>query len=98
MIYWPLIVLQPARSPPTAYELMNHPFSERSLRNAAASARLLQAKGLHSKSAAHLATSLANALEELHRLSVASIRRIREISYSWTRIRFSPPDRGAPTR
>jgi hypothetical protein len=40
----------------------------RSIRNAAAGARLIQADGLDSKSAADLAASLADALEELHRL------------------------------
>jgi hypothetical protein len=40
----------------------------RSLRNAAAGARLIQAEGLDSKSAADVAASLADALEELHRL------------------------------
>jgi hypothetical protein len=40
----------------------------RSLRNAAAGARLIQAEGLDSKSAADVATSLADALEEFHRL------------------------------
>jgi hypothetical protein len=40
----------------------------RSLRNATAGARLIQAEGLDSKSAADVAASLANALEELHRL------------------------------
>lgn len=41
---------------------------ERSLRNAAAGARLIQAEGLDSKSTADLAASLGDALEELHRL------------------------------
>jgi hypothetical protein len=41
---------------------------KRSLRNAAAGARLIQADGLDSKSAAEVAASLADALEELHRL------------------------------
>jgi hypothetical protein len=40
---------------------------ERSLRNAATGARLIQAEGLDSTSATELATSLADALEELHR-------------------------------
>ena len=41
---------------------------KRSLRNAAAGARLIQADGLDSKSAADVAAALADALEELHRL------------------------------
>ena len=41
---------------------------KRSLRNAAASARLIQAEGLNSQTAADVAASLADALEELHRL------------------------------
>jgi hypothetical protein len=48
-----------------------------SLRNAAAGARLIQSEGLDSKSAADLATSLADALEELHRLQRRLNRRIR---------------------
>jgi hypothetical protein len=38
------------------------------LRNAAADARLVQADGLESKSAADVATCRADALDELHRL------------------------------
>ena len=49
----------------------------RSLRNAAAGARLIQAEGLDIKSAANVATSLADALEELHRLQRNLDRRIR---------------------
>ena len=49
----------------------------RSLRNAAAGARLIQAEGLDSKSAADVAASLADALEELHRLQRGLDRRIR---------------------
>jgi hypothetical protein len=49
----------------------------RSLRNASAGARLIQAEGLDSKSAADLATSLADALEELHRLERRLKRRTR---------------------
>jgi hypothetical protein len=49
----------------------------RSLRNAAVGARLIQVEALDSKSAADLATSLANALEELHRLKRRLDRRIR---------------------
>jgi hypothetical protein len=41
---------------------------KRSLQNAAAGARLIQAAGLDSESAAEVAASLADALEELHRL------------------------------
>ena len=43
----------------------------RSLRNAAAGARLIQTEGLDSKSAADVAASLADALTELHRLEAA---------------------------
>ena len=50
---------------------------KRSLRNAAAGARLIQAEGLDSKSAADVAASLADALEELHRLQRSLDRRIR---------------------
>jgi hypothetical protein len=49
----------------------------RSLRNAAAGARLIQAEGLDSKSAADVAASLADALKELHRLQRSVDRRIR---------------------
>jgi hypothetical protein len=49
----------------------------RSLRNAAAGARLIQADGLDSKSAADVAASLADALEELRRLKRSLDRRIR---------------------
>jgi hypothetical protein len=50
---------------------------KRSLRNAAAGARLVQAEGLDSRSAAEVAASLADALEELHRLQRSLDRRIR---------------------
>ena len=46
---------------------------KRSLRNAAAGARLIQAEGLDSKSAADVAASLADALEELPGSSAALI-------------------------
>jgi hypothetical protein len=49
----------------------------RSLRNAAAGARLIQAQGLDSKSAAELAASLTDAIEELRRLQRSLDRRIR---------------------
>ena len=49
----------------------------RSLRNAAAGPRLIQADGLDSKSAADVADTLAEALEELHRLQRSLDRRIR---------------------
>jgi hypothetical protein len=49
----------------------------RSLRNAAAGARLIQVEGLDSQSAADLAASLADALDELHRLQRSLDRRIR---------------------
>ena len=45
---------------------------KRSLRNAAAGARLIQAEGLDSESVADVAASLADALEELDRLQRAS--------------------------
>jgi hypothetical protein len=50
---------------------------KRSLRNAAAGARLIHAEGLDGKSAADVAASLADALEELHRLQRRLNRRIR---------------------
>jgi hypothetical protein len=50
---------------------------KRSLRNAAADARLIQAEGLDSKSAVEIAASLADALEELCRLQRNLERRIR---------------------
>jgi hypothetical protein len=49
----------------------------RSLRNAAAGARLIQADGLDIKSAVELAASLNETLEELHRLQRSLDRRIR---------------------
>ena len=49
----------------------------RSLRNAAAGARLIQTEGLDSKSVADLATCLADVLTELHRLERRLNRRIR---------------------
>ena len=49
----------------------------RSLRNAAAGARLVQEEGLDSRSAADVAAGLADALEELHRLQRRLDRRIR---------------------
>jgi Helix-turn-helix domain/Sigma-70, region 4 len=49
----------------------------RSLRNAAAGARLIQAEGLDSESAADVAACLADALEELHRLQRSLDRRVR---------------------
>jgi hypothetical protein len=51
----------------------------RSLRNAAAGARLIQTDGLDSKSAVEVAASLADALEELHRLQRRLDRRIRRV-------------------
>ena len=51
----------------------------RSLRNAATSARLIQVEGLDSKSASHVAASLTDALEELHRLQRSLDRRIRRV-------------------
>jgi hypothetical protein len=49
----------------------------RTLRNAAAGARLIEAEGLDSKSATDVAASLADALEELHRLRRSLDRRLR---------------------
>jgi hypothetical protein len=49
----------------------------RSLRNAAAGARLIQVEGLDSQSAAELVASVADALQELHRLHRSLDRRIR---------------------
>jgi hypothetical protein len=49
----------------------------RSLRNAAAGARLIEAEGLDNQAAAEVAASLADALEELHRLKRILNRRIR---------------------
>ena len=49
----------------------------RTLRNAAAGARLIQVEGLDSKSAVDVAASLADALKELHRLQRSLDRRIR---------------------
>jgi hypothetical protein len=60
-----------AHQPATARNL------KRSLRNAAAGARLIQAEGLDSKSAADVSASLADALEELHRLKRRLDRRIK---------------------
>ncbi len=50
---------------------------KRSLQNAAAGARLIQAEGLDSQSAADLGASVADALEELRRLQRCLDRRIR---------------------
>jgi hypothetical protein len=50
---------------------------KRSLRNAAAGARLIQPEGLDNESAADVAASLADALEELHWLQRRLDRRIR---------------------
>jgi hypothetical protein len=52
---------------------------KRSLQNAAAGARLIQPEGLNSKSAADVAASLTDALEELHRLQRSLERRIRRV-------------------
>jgi hypothetical protein len=49
----------------------------RTLRNAAIGARLIQVDGLDSESAAAVAVSLADALEELHRLKRSLDRRTR---------------------
>jgi hypothetical protein len=50
---------------------------KRTLRNAAAGARLIQADGLDQKSAAELAAGLADTLAELHRLERRLDRRVR---------------------
>jgi hypothetical protein len=50
---------------------------KRTLRNAVAGARLIQADGLETKAATEVAASLAGALEELHRLQRSLDRRIR---------------------
>jgi hypothetical protein len=50
---------------------------KRSLRNAAAGARLMQPEGLDNRSAADLAASHADAFEELHWLKHGLDRRIR---------------------
>jgi hypothetical protein len=50
---------------------------KRSLRNAAAGARLIQAEGLDGKSAADLAASIADALQEFHLLQRSLDRRVR---------------------
>ena len=50
---------------------------KRALRNAATGARLIQPEGLDSKSATDVAATLADALEELHRLQRSLDRRIR---------------------
>ena len=59
----------------------NHPQTarilRRSLRNAAAGAWLIQVEGLDGESAADVAASLADALQELHRLQRILDRRIR---------------------
>jgi hypothetical protein len=49
----------------------------RFLRNPAAGARLIQAEGLDSRSAADVGASFADALEELHRLKRGLDRRVR---------------------
>jgi hypothetical protein len=49
----------------------------RTLRNAAAGARLIQADGLDNKSAAELAAGLADTLSELHRLERRLNRRVK---------------------
>jgi hypothetical protein len=49
----------------------------RSLRNAAAGARLIQADGLDAESAVDVAASVADTLEELHRVQRRLDRRIR---------------------
>jgi hypothetical protein len=56
---------------------------KRSLRNAADGARLIQSEGLDKESAADLAASLADALDELHRLQRRLDRRIRRDQGRW---------------
>jgi hypothetical protein len=53
------------------------PNLRRSLGNAAVGARLIQAEGLDSKSTAEIAASLANGLDERHRIERRLNRRIR---------------------
>jgi hypothetical protein len=66
---------------PVAKSPHNHAQTARNLRrslpNAAAGARLIQVDWLDSQSAADVAASLADALEELHRLQRSLDRRIR---------------------
>jgi hypothetical protein len=50
---------------------------KRSLRSATAGARVIQAEGLDRRSAVEVAASIADALEELHRLQRSLDRRIR---------------------
>jgi hypothetical protein len=63
------------RSPPNHAQTVRN--LRRTLRNAAVGARLIQAEGLNSKSAADLSDSLADALAEFHRLERRLHRRIR---------------------
>jgi hypothetical protein len=76
----------------------NHAQSARnprySLQNAAVGARLIQAEGLDSKSAAEVEASLADALEELHRLQRTLDRRIRRDRHAEERpfSSFAPDD------
>jgi hypothetical protein len=53
----------------------------RSLRNAVAGARLIQAEGLDCRSAADVAASLADALDELHGLQRSLDRRVRRTNH-----------------
>jgi hypothetical protein len=63
------------KSPPNHAQTVRN--LKRSLRNASAGARLIQAERLDSKSAADVAASLADALDELHRLERSVNRRIQ---------------------
>jgi hypothetical protein len=63
------------KSPPNHAQTVRN--LKRSLRNAAAGARLIRAEGLDSTSAADVGASLADALKELHRLERRLDRRIR---------------------
>ena len=65
-------VTLPAGSAPTPRPDRSQP-QNAPLRNAAASARLIQPEGLDRKSAPEVAASVADALAERHRLSAASI-------------------------
>jgi hypothetical protein len=67
---------------------------KRSLGNAAAGARLIQAEGLDSKSAADVAAALADALTELHRSSGASTD---EFDATQPHPRLSSPTSEVPT-
>jgi hypothetical protein len=68
-------VTPPVASPHNHAQTARNP--KRFLQNAAGGARLIQAEGLDSKSAADIAAALTGALEELHRLLRGLDRRVR---------------------